>query len=117
MGVSHLHICLQLKNCTYPYRLIKPSYAYRFQRKAFNVICEAIDIENTALANDIKAFKKSCSDKYTEAMDNMDEWYLESSLYAEFALNESGSLTSYRTQKDEYDVKIKRYQKIAESYE
>ena len=84
---------------------------------AFNVICEAIDIENTALANDIKAFKKSCSDKYTEAMDNMDEWYLESSLYAEFALNESGSLTSYRTQKDEYDVKIKRYQKIAESYE
>lgn len=84
---------------------------------AFNTICNAIDSENTALADDVKAFKKSCSDEYKEAMDNMNEWYLESSLYADFALNESGSLTSYRAQKDEYAEKMTRYQKIAESYE
>lgn len=84
---------------------------------AFNTICDAIDSENTALADDVKSFKNNCSDKYKDAMDNMSEWYLESSLYADFALNESGSLTSYREQKDEYGEKMKRYQKIAESYE
>ncbi|MBE6980855.1 MAG: hypothetical protein E7437_00880 [Ruminococcaceae bacterium] len=65
----------------------------------------------------IKAFidvmVKDYSKEYSTEMDALQNWWIESSLYADHALDPSGNLNSYISDANEYKDNIQRYQKIA----
>lgn len=83
----------------------------------FSKSYESAEALNETLSDDVKAFRDKYSSKHQRETDNMNDWYLESSLYAEYALYPSGYLSTYKSQCDEYALNISRYSKIAESYE
>lgn len=77
---------------------------------------DRVEVLNETLGDDVKEFRNKFSSKHQREVDNLNDWYLESSLYAEFALYPSGYLSNYKSQCDEYALNISRYSKIAESY-
>ena len=58
----------------------------------------------------------SCTEDYKNEYDLINELYLEVSIYAEFALNPSGSLNSYSTEMNEMQQEISKLIKAADIY-
>ena len=62
------------------------------------------------VAQFIKDYKEQCSEECAV----LQEWSLESSIFAEFAVEPSGSLLDYQTKLAEYESAMSRFQKEAE---
>ena len=63
----------------------------------------------------VKDFKNAYSADYS-IVNDLNEWLIELDLYSDFALDPSGSLSSYTTSKDEYEEKMKRFQKTLAAF-
>lgn len=68
----------------------------------------------TDLNSDISQFVKDYKNTYPEKTNLLHEWMLESSMFAEFALEPSGNLADYETKLKEYETMMSRFQKEAE---
>lgn len=93
--------------------------------KAQKVLDAAIDFNNVyssltkidaALSADIKTFKEQYGEKYSEEVETLRDWVLESSMYVDYALNPSGSLIEYGNGITEYEENLNRFSKIANAY-
>ena len=82
---------------------------------AFNSIYNILLTASDELSEDISAFIKEYKTDFQEESELLREWNLESSMYAEFAYEPSGSLASYRNEMNEYQDAMSRFQKEAES--
>lgn len=61
----------------------------------------------------IDVMMEDYSDEYSSKMDALQDWWIESSLYADIALTPDGSLNSYSSTVSTYQENIQRYQKVA----
>lgn len=66
------------------------------------------------LNSDVSQFVKEYKDTNPERANLLREWMLESSMFAEFALEPSGNLADYETKLKEYETMMSRFQKEAE---
>ena len=78
------------------------------------VLCASnvLDAQET-LEEFINIMKKDYSSAYGNEMSALWTWWVESSLYADHALNPSGNLNSYISEANQYTSNISRYQKLA----
>ena len=72
--------------------------------------------ENETLGADIKALREKYPDLHTDQITTLNEWFIESSLYAEFAAEPSGTLNSYSSDITDYQETMSRFQKTVASY-
>lgn len=79
---------------------------------SYNNISEGIE----HISETIKSFKNTYSDSHEEEVTLINEWYLESSLYADFSKTPSGTMRTYIDAVNEYQNNLARYQKTAEMY-
>lgn len=61
----------------------------------------------------INTMMKDYSEEHSKEMDALQTWWIESSMYADHALEPDGNLNSYISAANEYQNNIKRYQKLA----
>lgn len=79
---------------------------------SYNNISDGIE----HISERIKVFKDTYSDLHEEEVTLMNEWYLESSLYADFSKTPSGTKRTYTDTVNEYQNNLNRYRKTAEMY-
>lgn len=68
------------------------------------------------ISNDVRAFKSEYKDSFDDEVDILNELCLEVSLYRDFAIEPSGSLSSYTSSEREYQSSIDRMIKTLDSY-
>lgn len=66
------------------------------------------------LNSDITQFVKDNKDTHPEEANLLREWILESSMFAEFAMDPTGKLDDYKTKLGDYETMMSRFQKEAE---
>ena len=67
-----------------------------------------------SIREDVAQFIKDYKEQRSEECAVLQEWSLESSVFAEFAIEPSGSLLDYQTKLAEYESAMSRFQKEAE---
>ena len=81
----------------------------------FNTSRKDIEKNNKEVKELLNSLKDKYGDEYSSEIDNLKEYYTESSLYADLALNPGGcTLSEYEQDCDDYSNNIKRLKKIAE---
>lgn len=78
--------------------------------------CLAFLDEIDFIGERVRELKKQYSKTHPEEMALLNDWYIELSMYVDFAKNPSGSLSSYRSNDREYQDSISRYEKMAKNY-
>ena len=105
-----------LNNSTY-------GISFSADAKEFHALCmdlqatySSIATTNEGLSDKMKELYSEYSEDYKNEYDLINELYLEVSIYAEFALNPSGSLNSYSTEMNEMQQEISKLIKAADIY-
>lgn len=85
--------------------------------------CVAFNQRYTNLSEDcesigewINILKTEYTNDYSEQIKALQDWYIELSLYTDLAANPKGSLSSFKSECNEFQSNIDRYQKIASTY-
>lgn len=79
---------------------------------AYNNISDGIE----HIAESCKLFKEIYSDSHAKEVELLNDWYIETSLYADFSLTPSGTMRTYAESINEYKNAINRYKKNIEVY-
>ena len=82
----------------------------------YNTLCNSAKDASKALEEDLKSFGTNYESDFSEEVDNLNSWCIESSLYTEFSMTPSGTMSNYANQNSTYHDNLNRFQKIAESY-
>lgn len=82
----------------------------------YNTFNNSVQDESKQLDEDVDAFGKKYGSDFSEEFGNLSDWCIESSLYVEFTMTPSGTMSNYANRNREYDEKLSRFQKIAKSY-
>ena len=82
----------------------------------YNTLCNSAKDAFKALEEDLKSFGTNYESDFSEEVDNLNSWCIESSLYTEFSMTPSGTMSNYANQNSTYHDNLNRFQKIAESY-
>lgn len=83
---------------------------------AFNNAFEYIDNNLDTLSDDLRAFRDTYEDQFPDETDVLNDWFIELSLYADFANNPSGNLNSYTEKAAEYKETMDRFSKTIDTY-
>lgn len=83
---------------------------------SFNKCYDFISQQMEPLSEEFKAFKNKYKEDYRDETDTLSDLCLELSMYVDFALEPTGSLTSYTSKNREYIDSIDRLAKIIDSY-
>ncbi|MBQ6718895.1 MAG: hypothetical protein IJN20_00910 [Oscillospiraceae bacterium] len=75
---------------------------------------DALSKTEPSLNSDVTQFVKDNKDTYPEEANLLREWMLESSMFAEFAMEPAGKLDDYKTKLGDYETMMSRFQKEAE---
>ena len=78
--------------------------------RAYNVLPGMDD----SIQKDVAQFIKDYKEQYSDECNVLREWSLESSSFADFALEPSGNLADYKSKLEEYNTMMSRFQKEAE---
>ena len=81
----------------------------------YNTLCNSAKDASKALEEDLKSFGTNYESDFSEEVDNLNSWCIESSLYTEFSMTPSGTMSNYANQNSTYHDNLNRFQKIAES--
>lgn len=81
--------------------------------KSYVLSIENVEDSHETIATFIDTMMEDYSVEYSTKMDSLQNWWVESSLYADHALDPSGNLNSYISTANEYQQNIQRYQKLA----
>ena len=82
----------------------------------YNTLCNSAKDASKALEEDLKSFGTNYESDFSQEVDNLNSWCIESSLYTEFSMTPSGTISNYANQNSTYHDNLNRFQKIAESY-
>lgn len=83
---------------------------------AFNAVYDEIEDENYNVGEAVREFRDLYTDTHEKEVTTLDEWYIQTSLYADLALEPSGSLASYRSEVSGYQSDREYYTKVVDSY-
>ncbi len=78
----------------------------------YNLVSENMD----PIAEEVRVFKNKYEDDFEDEVDTLNELCLELSMYVDFALEPSGSLSSYTSSEGDYQNSIDRMIKVIDSY-
>lgn len=82
----------------------------------FNGHIDYININMDSVEEAVRSFRNRYKSQHEEETDTLNDWCIELSMYADFALNPSGNLTSYSSKASEYADNMNRYIKIMDTY-
>jgi hypothetical protein len=79
-------------------------------------VYDVIEDENYNVGEAVREFRDLYTDTHEKEVATLDEWYIQTSLYADLALEPSGSLVSYRSEVSGYQSDREYYTKVVDSY-
>lgn len=82
----------------------------------FNSHLSYIKLNMDYVEDAVRTFKNTYKDQHKDETDTLNEWCIELSMYADFALNPSGNLSSYTSKAREYSETMDRFIKIMDAY-
>lgn len=80
----------------------------------FNLCYDNIETGTVELQERVSRMMKDYGDDYDDEMDLLHDWWVESGLYADLAMNPEGSLASYTSAISDFQDNIDRYAKNAD---
>ncbi len=82
----------------------------------FNEAYAALSYDMDSLTDDVTAFCKEYKETYPEPISILYEWGIDCGIYADFALEPTGTLSSYGSAAEEHQDKMDKYERQLEFY-
>lgn len=83
---------------------------------AFNDAFAYIDSNLDAISDGLRTFRDTYKEKFPTETNTLNDWFIELSLYADFATNPSGNLNTYTSKAAEYKETMDRFSKTIDTY-